>query len=382
MRLPSQPLPVGLSDGRLTSREWIVLVLGALVLTVFVCVTEPSIFGSTDWVRMHGFYKAYIQESVAHGRLPLWNPNTWLGRPFLADIESAFFYPPEWLYFFLDIHIACALTCAVHFVLILYGTLKLSRALGTQKLTSFFVAFVLALSAPIVGCFTSGLIHYGQALCYTPLVFYLGMRVQNMRSTRDVALLALVLGLEVLCGHPQAAWITQLGLAVFLIGRRLGRPLLPSLAGLGIDLGLAGGALLLGLASWLGRAIGRQLRSPSRPRLPSLATVGRHLSFPPSCPTSVFKPMANFTLGSCRSWLGFAGFSGCAIATSGGCFPSRCSQRCLRPGTRRQPSVSSITSFLGLAGSGFIRAPRCSSRLRSCWPRGCSSRARARVEMP
>jgi len=248
MRLSSQPLPLGPADGRLTSREWTVLVLGALTLTVFVCLAEPSIFGSTDWVRMHGFYKAYIQESVSQGRLPLWNPYHWLGRPFLADIESAFFYPPEWLYLLLDIHIACILTCAIHFLLCLYGSLKLSRALGAEKWVSFLVAFVLAASVPMVGSFTSGLIHYGQTLCYTPLVFYLGVRLQGVRRVRDGALLGLVLGLAVLCGHPQAAWIVHVGLAVFLAGRRLGRPLRPALAHLGIDLGLLVGATVLGAA--------------------------------------------------------------------------------------------------------------------------------------
>ena len=249
MRLPSQPLPLGPSDGRLTSREWIVLVLGALALTVLVCLAEPSIFGSTDWIRMHGFYKAYIQESVSHGRLPLWNPYHWLGRPFLADIESAFFYPPEWLYLLLDIHIACILTCAIHVLLCLYGTLKLARALGADRSVSLLVAFVFAASVPMVGCFTSGLIHYGQTLCYTPLVFYLGMRLQGIRRTpRDVALLALVLGLAVLCGHPQAAWIIHIGLAVFLAGRRLGRPLRQALVHLGIDWGLVAAATVLGPA--------------------------------------------------------------------------------------------------------------------------------------
>jgi len=248
MPLTSQPLPLGPCDGRLTAREWFVLGLGAFALAVLVCLAEPSIFGSTDWVRMHGFYKAFIQTAVSQGRLPLWNPYHWLGRPFLADIESAFFYPPEWLYLVLNIHVACILTCALHFLLCLYGTLKLSRALGAERTVSVFVAFVLAFSAPIVGCFTSGLLHYGQTLCYTPLVFYLGMRLQGSPRLRDVAVLALALGLEVLCGHPQAAWITQVGLAFFLVGRRLDRQVWPSLARLGMDLGLAGISLVLGLA--------------------------------------------------------------------------------------------------------------------------------------
>ena len=248
MRVPSQPLPLGPADGRLTAREWLVLALAALVLTVCVCLVEPNIFGSKDWVRMHSLYKAYIQLSVAQGRLPLWNPHHWLGRPFLADIETAFFYPPELLYLFLDIHIACALTCALHYFLLLYGTVKLARALGANRLVSLFVAFVFAASAPIVGCFTSGLLHYGQALCFAPLVFYLGLRLQAGPRASTFALLALALGLQLLCGHPQAAWLTEVGLAVFLCGRRLGRPWLPSCARLGVELGLCGVALALGLA--------------------------------------------------------------------------------------------------------------------------------------
>jgi hypothetical protein len=245
---PSRPLPLPTTDGKLTVREWLALLLGAAMLTVLVVLVEPGTFGSTDWVRMHGFYKAYCQSSVAAGRLPLWNPFHWLGRPFLADIETAFFYPPEWLYLLLDVHLACVLTCALHYLLLLYGTVKLARALGAAPLPSFFSAFVFAASAPIVGAFTSGLVHYAQALCLAPLILYLGMRVQAGPRRRDVALLGLALGLQILCGHPQAAWLTQVGLAVFLLGRRLEGPWRSSLVALGIDAGMVAVASALGLA--------------------------------------------------------------------------------------------------------------------------------------
>ena len=248
MPWPVQPLPLPPTDGKLTAREWQALGLGALALTVLVVVVEPGTFGAADWVRMHSLYKAYCQSSVAQGRLPLWNPYHWLGRPFLADIESAFFYPPEWLYLVLDIHVACALTAALHYLLLLYGTVKLARALGAEGWPSLFSAFVFSASAAMVGTFTSGQIHYGQALCFAPLVFYLGVRLQAGPHRRDVALLAAALGLQILCGHPQAAWLTEVGLAVFLVGRRLQRRLRPALVALALDLGLAGLALVLGLA--------------------------------------------------------------------------------------------------------------------------------------
>ena len=248
MRLMSQPLPLGPADGRLTSREWIVLVLGALTLTVLVCLAEPSIFGAIDWVRLHVFYKPYIRASVLRGHLPLWNPYVSLGRPLLAEPDSAFFYPPELAYLLLDEHLACLIVCALHLLLCLYGMVKLARAIGVEKKLSFAVAFVFACSAPVAGCFTSGYIHYGPAICFIPLVLYLGMRLQATPNLRSMAIMALVFGLLHMCGHPQAAWLTSIGVSVFMAGRRLERAWRSALAGLVRDMGWLALAMGLGAA--------------------------------------------------------------------------------------------------------------------------------------
>ena len=248
MRLTSQPLPLGPADGRLSSREWTVLVLGALTLTVFICLTEPSIFGAIDWVRLHAFYKPYIRAAVSHGHLPLWNPYVSLGRPLLAEPDSAFFYPPELAYLVLDEHLACLIVCALHLLLCLYGMVKLARAIGVEKKLSFAVAFVFACSAPVAGCFTSGYIHYGPALCFIPLIFYLGMRLQAVPCPRSMAGLALVLGLLHTCGHPQAAWLTCLGVIIFTASRRIERAWRTALVGLVRDMGWLALAMALGAA--------------------------------------------------------------------------------------------------------------------------------------
>jgi hypothetical protein len=101
---------------------------------------------------------------------------------------------------------------------------RFTRALGASREASLGAAFVFVSSAAIVGCFSSGLIHYGAALCYLPLVLYLGVRLQEERSLARVAALALALGLQLMGGHPQASWLTGFGAAVFLVGRRPLRP--------------------------------------------------------------------------------------------------------------------------------------------------------------
>lgn len=217
----ASPLPLESHDGRLSWREWLVLIAGAISLMILVCVRAPSIFGSTDWLAIHGFYKTAVRDAVWSGRLPLWNPYVLLGRPLLADPDSAFFYPPELLYLVLDRNVACLISCALHFLICLYGTTKLARGFGADPYIGIGAAFVLTLSAPIVGSFTSGLIHYGAAISFIPLVFYQGLRLQAALGVRTIALLGITLGLQHTCGHPQAAWLSTLGLTLLLVGRRL-----------------------------------------------------------------------------------------------------------------------------------------------------------------
>jgi len=224
------------TDGRLTGREWLALILGAAALLVFTYMTEPTLFESSDWLRIHAYYKEYLAAAVRHGQLPFWNPHVALGRPFLADVDSVAFYPPNAVFFLFDAATACLLAIGFHLFLGLYGSLKLARGLGINKPASWAVAFVFISSAPIVGSFSAGQVNYGAALCFIPLVFYLCLRLQAGRSVRLVAGLALLLGFQLLSGHPQATWLTDLGAGLFLVGRRMQRPLRPAFGAMALDL--------------------------------------------------------------------------------------------------------------------------------------------------
>ena len=223
-------------DGGLGWRAWLLLLLGAAILLTATYLTEPGVFTSIDWLRIHVYYKEYLATALRHGRLPLWNPHVMLGRPFLADVDAVIFYPPTVAYLFFEVRTACALGIGFHLVLGLYGTLRLARALDIDAAASWAVAFVFVASAPIVGSFSAGLINYGAALCYIPLLCHLALRVQAQRSLRRVALLALVLGFQILAGHPQATWLAVFGAGLLLVGRRLRRPLLPALRATALDL--------------------------------------------------------------------------------------------------------------------------------------------------
>lgn len=270
-------LPLSADRGKVGAREWLALVLAAAALLGLTYLVPPNVFSSIDWLRIHVYYKECLAAALRHGRLPFWNPYVALGRPFLADVDSVAFYPPSLAYIFLDVHTACALGIGLHLLLGLYGSLKLARALAISRWASWAVALVFMSSAPIVGSFSSGLINYGASLCYIPLVFYLCVRLQAARSLRLVAVLGLVLGLQLLAGHPQASWLTYLGAGFFLAGRRVQSPLWPSLKLLAVELCALGVAIIAasGMAAVVLLPLA-ELAGQSNRQAPSLAFAGSY----------------------------------------------------------------------------------------------------------
>jgi hypothetical protein len=228
---------------RASSREACALLLGAGVITALAFLTPPSVFDGQDWLQIHQPYRSYAARALAAGRLPLWNPHVALGRPFLADLETAVFYPPNLLFLLLDGAPALALLLAAHVALALVGSLRFARSLGASTAPATSAALGFTLGAPLATSVSSGQIGYSEGACYVPLLFLLTARLQDRPTWRRAGGLAAGLALQLLCGHPQIAWITWLGLGAFLVGRgsasRTVRPALVGLAGLTLALALA-----------------------------------------------------------------------------------------------------------------------------------------------
>ena len=123
-----------------------------------------------------------------------------------------------------------------------------ARRLAIESPVADGMAVAFLLSGPLGVRLLVGQIGFAQALCYLPLAFAQAVAVQDTPGARSVSRLALVLGLQLLAGHPQMSWITWLGLAVFLFGRRLHGLSRESLPLVGRDLGLLALTVAGGLA--------------------------------------------------------------------------------------------------------------------------------------
>ncbi len=201
--------------------------LGAALMLVHLA--RPGVFDSVDFVRFHVLNQEYLWEAIRAGRLPLWNPHVALGRPFLADPESAFFYPPYWLHLVLAPRIAVAVLLAAHSALGLWATSRLARWLGMGPRVALVPALLFFTNGTVIELVAAGQILYYAGVCYLPLVLLASVRLAEDLCKQKVAALGAVLALQLLASHPQIFWITCVASGTLTIAVGLRRPWAPSL---------------------------------------------------------------------------------------------------------------------------------------------------------
>jgi hypothetical protein len=146
-------------------------------------------------------YRTLASRAWSDG-FPLWDPYVQSGVPFLANPQSALFYPPNFLYYVLPVPVAWCIGFLLRTFLSALFTALLLRRLGATTAGSLVAAFLFAFS----GFMT---VWQGQAMSdaaiWLPLICYAVLRLHEERSAGSVAIAALAFAMPVLAGHPETA---------------------------------------------------------------------------------------------------------------------------------------------------------------------------------
>ncbi len=223
-------------------REDLIVVVATGLFAAGLCFPEPKLLESVDYVQFWRPSLQFLTDAVREGRVPLWNPYIGLGRPHLADMQSAVFYPPVYLTL-LGQGIGSFLLVWFHCALGVFGMRLLAGALAVGRWQGYFMAACYLASGSLTARWMTGQTHYCWGLCYVPALFYYALRTEEPWESRRIGRYALLLALQFLCGHPQVFWFTGIGQAALITGRALRCPLRQSLreAGRGLcQLGTAG----------------------------------------------------------------------------------------------------------------------------------------------
>ncbi len=156
-------------------------------------------------------FSLFLREELLAGRLPIWNPYTYSGHPFLADIQAAVFYPPGDLILLLTLPWGTPgarlyfleAEAALHLALASFFTYLLARDLTGHRGAAFLAGCAFALSGYLTGYPPLQLAILRTAI-WLPLILWLLLRgMSRPTQWRWWAGAALAYTTALLAGHAQ-----------------------------------------------------------------------------------------------------------------------------------------------------------------------------------
>jgi hypothetical protein len=189
----------------------------AIVFYRAITLTNSILVGFDTFTYFYP-YETYAAESLRQGHLPLWNPYLFTGVPFLANLQSAIFYPLNLLFLLLPVPTAYSWSVVIHVALagfFMYLFCRRSLDLGALAAICGAVIFMFA-------GFTNSLvghINQLQAATWIPLLFLLSDMAYRRRDIRFAALGGVVLAMQLFAGHAQESYLTIFALGLFMLFR-------------------------------------------------------------------------------------------------------------------------------------------------------------------
>lgn len=184
--------------------------LALLALTLFLpALVKREVFTLRDHFDYFQPLRAFTADELKAGHLPLWNPYSASGEPWLANPQTGVFYPPTWLFLVLPFETAYMLFLLLHLALLGWGAYLLfaRRAPPGAALVG---AAALMFSGPVLSLLDVS--NNFATLAWVPLVLWCAL--EGKASGGAWRRGAIVLALAFLAGEPFFAALAALLYAV------------------------------------------------------------------------------------------------------------------------------------------------------------------------
>ena len=180
----------------------------------FTRVSNPIL----DAVQQFWPWRRYAGDQLRHGVVPLWNPYMLSGTPFVANNQSAVFYPETWLFALMTPERAFA--CAAALYLFASGSFMFwfLRTIGLRRRAALLGAVAWMYNGFVVGwiCLPS----FRSVPGWLPLVlgaYERARRAEGPGRAPWLALGALALGLQFLAGNLHVSFYLLLTFALYVL---------------------------------------------------------------------------------------------------------------------------------------------------------------------
>jgi hypothetical protein len=182
----------------------IVAVLLAALVLVFLLPSDLLLSArSSDMTSEFVASRAYLAENLRAGHLPLWNPFTYSGQPFLAGFESAVLYPVNLVFLVLPLARALNFSILLHLVILGWGMGQWALSRSLHPWAAGLAASIAPLSGAVFPHVYAGHLSNLCTMAWVPWTF-LGLESFTRHSSYRWLLLASAAAcLQILAGQVQ-----------------------------------------------------------------------------------------------------------------------------------------------------------------------------------
>jgi hypothetical protein len=164
-------------------------------------------------------WREFARQALANGTVPLWNPHTFCGLPFMSNGQTAVLYPPNLVYWIFPTPSALLLDALGHNLLLAFGTYALARALGLSHTASWVATVAAALGAAVSAHIYTGHMTWHAARAYVPWELWAMLLYLRTGWRRYAFALTGLLTLQIFSGYPPMV-LLGIGLCVGLLVAR------------------------------------------------------------------------------------------------------------------------------------------------------------------
>lgn len=196
-----------------------ILILFLLLSFAFlgqIFFSNKMLYGGDIFSAYYQFW-TYAKENIKANDLALWTPYIFSGEPFLASGHLHLFYPSALFFILLPLCLAFKLYFSIH--LFLSGLLMyyFMRYLRVSRESSLLSGIVYMFNGWIITNIQAGHMEFFEVYAWLPLALLLLHKSVSEEKLHFWFLLSLVLGLQILGGHPQLVYLSFLCLFLFFI---------------------------------------------------------------------------------------------------------------------------------------------------------------------
>jgi hypothetical protein len=201
---------------------WIAAIIFVITTSVFFWgqLTGKTFFWE-DFTEYVYPVQTFSAVESAHGVIPFWNPYSFAGMPFYADIQVGFFYPFNRILNFFVTSDGKLPVGALQFIIILHFFIAqftmflLCRSWKISSHGSLIAALTYAFSFALVFHVIHPMIIYH--LAWFPLVLMFYYKAMTGSTIKNAIVAGLIFGMSMLSGHPQMTLYEALFLGIFFL---------------------------------------------------------------------------------------------------------------------------------------------------------------------